>query len=312
MNNELSGMKAFVTVAELGSFSKAAEVLNLTQPALTRKIQKIESNLNTPLFERTTRKIMLTQAGQILLPKAKSLIASLDAAIFNLSNLTSNVHDTVTLSCIPTAVFYFLPRAIVQFNQRYPHIKVRIYEQGIENCMASVRKGEVDFGINMNFITHPDIEFSPLVNEPFVLACRQDHPLTGKKLVEWRELVSQRLIGVRRSSGNRQLIESCLQDKPWKLDWFYEVRHLSTSLGLVEAGLGISALPCLAMPHHANSAVVSVPLVEPVIRRTLGMIRVKNRPLSAAAERFASLLLLMWTDEASELWCNVVDSHQQL
>lgn len=64
MNNELSGMKAFVTVAELGSFSKAAEVLNLTQPALTRKIQKIESNLNTALFERTTRKIMLTQAGK--------------------------------------------------------------------------------------------------------------------------------------------------------------------------------------------------------------------------------------------------------
>lgn len=146
MNNELSGMKAFVTVAELGSFSKAAEVLNLTQPALTRKIQKIESNLNTALFERTTRKIMLTQAGKMLLPKAKSLIASLDAAIFNISNLTSNVHDTVTLSCIPTAVFYFLPRAIVQFNQRYPHIKVRIYEQGIENCMASVRKGEVECG----------------------------------------------------------------------------------------------------------------------------------------------------------------------
>lgn len=177
--------------------------------------------------------------------------------------------------------------------------------------MTSVRKGEVDFGINMNFITHPDIEFSPLVNEPFVLACRKDHPLASKKLVEWRELASQRLIGVRRSSGNRQLIESCLADKPWKLNWFYEVRHLSTSLGLVEAGLGVSALPCLAMPHHVNSAVVSVPLVEPVIRRTLGMIRVKNRPLSAAAERFASLLLLMWTDEASELWCNVVDTNPQ-
>jgi DNA-binding transcriptional LysR family regulator len=83
MNNELSGMKAFVTVAELGSFSKAAEVLNLTQPALTRKIKKIESNLNTALFVRTTRKIQLTQAGAMLLPKAKSLIASLDAAIPN-------------------------------------------------------------------------------------------------------------------------------------------------------------------------------------------------------------------------------------
>ncbi|MBA1007635.1 LysR family transcriptional regulator, partial [Escherichia coli] len=84
------------------------------------------------------------------------------------------------------------------------------------------------------------------------------------------------------------------------------------SLGLVEAGLGVSALPCLAMPQNTKGTAVSVPLEEPVIRRTLGMIRVKNRPLSAAAERFASLLLLMWTDEASELWCNVVDPHQQV
>lgn len=304
MKNELSGMKAFVTIAELGSFSKAAEMLNLTQPALTRKIKKIESNLNTFLFERTTRKVSLTPEGKRLLPKAKSLLSSLDAAISNISNL----HDTVTLSCIPTAVFYFLPRAIVQFNQRYPNIKVRIYEQGIETCMDSVRKGDVDFGINMNLVTYPDVDFIPLVNEPFVLACRQDHPLASRKLVEWRELVTQTLIGVRKSSGNRQLIERSLADKPWKLDWFYEVRHLSTSLGLVEAGLGVSAVPSLAMPHSGNSTVVSVPLVEPVIRRTLGMIRVKNRPLSTAAERFASLLLLMWTDESETLWRNAVDT----
>lgn len=304
MKNELSGMKAFVTIAELGSFSKAAEMLNLTQPALTRKIKKIESNLNTFLFERTTRKVSLTPEGKRLLPKAKSLLSSLDAAISNISNL----HDTVTLSCIPTAVFYFLPRAIVQFNQRYPNIKVRIYEQGIETCMDSVRKRDVDFGINMNLVTYPDVDFIPLVNEPFVLACRQDHPLASRKLVEWRELVTQTLIGVRKSSGNRQLIERSLADKPWKLDWFYEVRHLSTSLGLVEAGLGVSAVPSLAMPHSGNSTVVSVPLVEPVIRRTLGMIRVKNRPLSTAAERFASLLLLMWTDESETLWRNAVDT----
>lgn len=91
MKNELSGMKAFVTVAELGSFSKAAEQLNLTQPALTKKIKKIEDNLNIALFERTTRKIALTQAGKMLLPKAKALIASLDAAIFNLKDRKSVV-----------------------------------------------------------------------------------------------------------------------------------------------------------------------------------------------------------------------------
>lgn len=306
MKNELSSIKAFVALAELGSFSKAAESLNLTQPSLTRKIKNMENDLNTPLFERTTRRTALTPAGKLLLPEARALISRLDTAMFNVCNLTASQKGTVTISCIPTAVFYFLPRTIVKFNELYPNIKVRIFEQGIKNCMDSVRKGEVDFGINMKHITDSDVDFIPLVNEPFVLACRQDHPLASRKLIEWRELVNHTLIGVRKSSGNRQLIESSLADKPWKLEWFYEVRHLSTSLGLVEAGLGISALPSLAVPDSMNSVVTSVPLVDPVIRRTLGMIRLKNRTLSTAAERFAALLLPMWTDSSCTLWRNVV------
>lgn len=136
----------------------------------------------------------------------------------------------------------FLPLAIGKFNELYPNIKVRILEQGTNNCMESVLCNESDFGINMNNVTNSSIDFTPLVNEPFVLACRRDHPLAKKQLVEWQELVGYKMIGVRSSSGNRLLIEQQLADKPRKLDWFYEVRHLSTSLGLVEAGLGISAL----------------------------------------------------------------------
>ena len=83
--------------------------------------------------------------------------------------------------------FYFLPRAIVQFNQSYPNIKVRIYEQGIETCMDSVRKGDVDFGINMNFITHPDIDFIPPVNEPLFWPAGKIILWQTVKLVEWRE-----------------------------------------------------------------------------------------------------------------------------
>ena len=98
-----------------------------------------------------------------------------------------------------------------------------------------------------------------------------------------------------------------LADKPWKLDWFYEVRHLSTSLGLVEAGLGISALPGLAMPHAPYSSIIGIPLVEPVIRRTLGIIRRKDAVLSPAAERFFALLINLWTDDKDNLWANIVE-----
>ncbi|OKU39183.1 LysR family transcriptional regulator [Escherichia coli] len=265
MKHELSSMKAFVILAESSSFNNAAKLLNITQPALTRRIKKMEEDLHIQLFERTTRKV------------------------------TS------------TAVFYFLPLAIGKFNELYPNIKVRILEQGTNNCMESVLCNESDFGINMNNVTNSSIDFTPLVNEPFVLACRRDHPLAKKQLVEWQELVGYKMIGVRSSSGNRLLIEQQLADKPWKLDWFYEVRHLSTSLGLVEAGLGISALPGLAMPHAPYSSIIGIPLVEPVIRRTLGIIRRKDAVLSPAAERFFALLINLWTDDKDNLWTNIVE-----
>lgn len=141
----------------------------------------------------------------------------------------------VTLACIPTAVFYFLPLAIGKFNELYPNIKVRILEQGTNNCMESVLCNESDFGINMNNVTNSSIDFTPLVNEPFVLACRRDHPLAKKQLVEWQELVGYKMIGVRSSSGNRLLIEQQLADKPWKLDWFL---RSASSFDVIRAGGG--------------------------------------------------------------------------
>ncbi len=234
MKHELSSMKAFVILAESSSFNNAAKLLNITQPALTRRIKKMEEDLHIQLFERTTRKVTLTKAGKRLLPEARELIKKFDETLFNIRDMNAYHRGMVTLACIPTAVFYFLPLAIGKFNELYPNIKVRILEQGTNNCMESVLCNESDFGINMNNVTNSSIDFTPLVNEPFVLACRRDHPLAKKQLVEWQELVGYKMIGVRSSSGNRLLIEQQLADKPWKLDWFYEVRHLSTSLGLVQ------------------------------------------------------------------------------
>ncbi|AAG55097.1 LysR family transcriptional regulator YbhD [Escherichia coli O157:H7 str. SS52] len=307
MKHELSSMKAFVILAESSSFNNAAKLLNITQPALTRRIKKMEEDLHIQLFERTTRKVTLTKAGKRLLPEARELIKKFDETLFNIRDMNAYHRGMVTLACIPTAVFYFLPLAIGKFNELYPNIKVRILEQGTNNCMESVLCNESDFGINMNNVTNSSIDFTPLVNEPFVLACRRDHPLAKKQLVEWQELVGYKMIGVRSSSGNRLLIEQQLADKPWKLDWFYEVRHLSTSLGLVEAGLGISALPGLAMPHAPYSSIIGIPLVEPVIRRTLGIIRRKDAVLSPAAERFFALLINLWTDDKDNLWTNIVE-----
>ena len=126
MKHELSSMKAFVTLAESSSFNNAAKLLNITQPALTRRIKKMEEDLHIQLFERTTRKVTLTKAGRMLLPEARELIKKFDETLFNIRDMNIYHRGMVTLACIPTAVFYFLPLAIGKFNELYPNIKVRI------------------------------------------------------------------------------------------------------------------------------------------------------------------------------------------
>ncbi len=285
MKHELSSMKAFVILAESSSFNNAAKLLNITQPALTRRIKKMEEDLHIQLFERTTRKVTLTKAGKRLLPEARELIKKFDETLFNIRDMNAYHRGMVTLACIPTAVFYFLPLAIGKFNELYPNIKVRILEQGTNNCMESVLCNESDFGINMNNVTNSSIDFTPLVNEPFVLACRRDHPLAKKQLVEWQELVGYKMIGVRSSSGNRLLIEQQLADKPEA----GLVLRSASSFDVIRTGgggTGDFGASGLAMPHAPYSSIIGIPLVEPVIRRTLGIIRRKDAVLSPAAERF--------------------------
>ncbi len=116
MKHELSSMKAFVILAESSSFNNAAKLLNITQPALTRRIKKMEEDLHIQLFERTTRKVTLTKAGKRLLPEARELIKKFDETLFSIRDMNAYHRGMVTLACIPTAVFYFLPLAIGKFN----------------------------------------------------------------------------------------------------------------------------------------------------------------------------------------------------
>ncbi|MEY8709786.1 LysR family transcriptional regulator [Mangrovibacter phragmitis] len=302
MLHELQGIQAFVKIAEIGCFTTASQVLHVSQPALTRRVKKLEENLGTPLFERTTRRVKLTAVGRSFLPKAKNLLDFYESSIFGIKEMATHQSGMITISCLPTAAFYFLPSVIKDYNNLYPNIRFRILEHGANDCLEAVLNGDADFGINMINITHSNIDFTPLVNEPFVLACRNDHELAKKELISWNELSDAKLIGVRRSSGNRLLIDSALESLEWKPNWFYEVRHLSTSLGMVEAGLGVAVVPKLAMPMEEHHTLVSRPLVDPVIRRTLGLVLKRGNTMSTAAEKFREMLLHLWSEEEKNLW----------
>ncbi len=299
MNVSLSDLRAFLVVAELQSFHQAATALNLSQPALTRRVQKLEEALGVQLLERTTRRIAPSIVGREFLPKVRRLLDDLDASLLSVREIAERSSGQVNVACVPTAAYYFMPEVIRAFNEAYPRVRIRIVDEGANAVLQSVIDGDVELGINLLGGQEDEIEFEPLLEEPFVLACCHDHPLAQKAQVEWQELAPYRFITAGRLSGNRMLLDLGLAAANWRPKWLYEVQHLSTALGLVEAGLGIAALPRLAMPTRPHQVLVSRPLLNPLITRTVGIIRRRSRQLSPAAEAFYRILKSKWLSESA-------------
>jgi DNA-binding transcriptional LysR family regulator len=290
MNFDLADLKAFVAVAKLGSFRAAASELHLSQPALSRRIEKLEGALGVRLFDRTTRSVNLTAVGREFSGKARELLDGLEESLLGIRDVAGRVTGEVTVACVPSAVRYFLPNVLREYHERYPRILVRIIDEGANEVLSRIVRSEADFGLNYIGTQEPNLEFEPILKESFVLACRPDHALGRRKKVTWAELNQFDYMIVAKESGNRLLLDLALTEIPVRPRWFCEVRHVSSLVSLVEAGLGVAAVPRLAMPVGAHPTLVSIPLVEPTIERTVGLIRRRGRALSPAAQQLYDLV----------------------
>lgn len=285
INFNLNDLQAFRAVAELSNFRKAAESLHVSQPAFSRRIEKLEEALGVQLLERTTRRVILTSVGREFDRKVQQLLDDLDHTLLGIRGVAGTRMGEVTIACVPSTVYYFVSQVISRYHERYPKIKVKVFDASANEVLTTVAKGEADFGLNFVGSQEPDIEFKPLMEERFVAACRRDHPLAKKRRVTWPELAQYDFISISKASGNRLLLDQALANVQGRPQGIYETQHVTTMLGLVEAGLGVAAVPSIAMPGSDHPLLVSVPLVDPVITRRIGLIRRKGRSLSPAAQQ---------------------------
>ena len=285
----LADLRAFVTVGELQSFAAAAKALHLSQPALSRRISHLEGLLDVRLFDRTTRSVELTQLGQRFLGQVRSVITDLDRSVVDLHDVAHIEAGDVTVGCVFSAVHHFLPGVIRSFREQHPHVLVRIIEEGADEVLSSVKSGEADFALNYTGMQDPEVEFTPLLKERFVLACPVGHPLAKRRSVRWEEVVNYPYALVSHASRNRVLIDQALAEVTPLPRPVCEFRHISTLIGFVDNGLGVAIVPQLTLPQQPAS-VVGVPLEHPAISRTIGLTQRTGRSLSPAAAAFAQLL----------------------
>ncbi len=286
---DLGDPQAFAAVAETGNFRKAAELVHISQPAFSRRIDKLEAALGVRLLDRNTRKVELTAVGREFARKTRTLLDDLDATLLGIQEVAATRMGEVTIACVPSAAFYFLPQVIQRYHAEFPNIRVKIFDASANEVLSAVARGEADFGLNFIGSAETDLDFKVIQEEPFVLACRRDHRLAQRRSVTWSELRGHDFMTVAKSSGNRLLLDLALAGVAQRPVCIYEAQHVLTLLGLVEAGLGVAAVPRLAMPPGEHPILVSVPLKEPVITRRMGLIQRRGRSLSPAAQHLYAM-----------------------
>lgn len=288
---DLDQLRTFVAVAEAGGLSRAAETLHLSLPAISRRLTALEDELGIALLERSTRRVSLTQTGREFLPRARRVLDELEESLLGIREAASRRRGVVTLACIPNMAYHFVPTTLAEFRQRFPEVRIRLLDLAADGVRDAVATGRAEFGVGIGGPEHADVEFRLLRQDPFVLVCPRNHPFTrARDAVGWRELQEERLVGVSRRSGNRLILDRVLLPLGIQLNWLYEVEHVLTSLGFVEAGLGMAVVPRLALPRGSHPLLVTRPMADPPVERETGVLLRRGYTLAPAARALLELL----------------------
>jgi DNA-binding transcriptional LysR family regulator len=290
MKLDTLGVQAFISIADHGSFQRAADELHISQTAITRRLQNLETHLGVKLIERTTRTVALTTTGNDFLPQARRLLGELSKALVEIVESGKARRGDVCIACVPTAGIKFLPKIIQEYSDSFPDNRITILDHSSSAVAEAVVRREAELGINVAQTHHPDLIGTRLLTDQFVLICRDDHPLAGKKSLAWKQLAPYPLIFAGEANANRNVLDQALGNSKVKLQLFYEVQRSSTALGLVAEGVAIAVVPQLAVQKGAYPRLRAVALVDPIISRSLVLVTRKAAQLSPAAQTLYELI----------------------
>jgi DNA-binding transcriptional LysR family regulator len=290
MRLDTLGLEAFVAIAEQGGFRKAAQAVHITQTALSRRLQNLESLLDVTLVERTTRSVSLTPIGRNFLPQARRILTELNTALVELRETGKAQRGDFAIACVPTVGVQYLPRILQEYSATHPQNHIKILDHASLGVSDAVLRREAEFGIQIAGAQHPDLATETLLEDRFVLVCRSDHPLARRARLPWKELESHALILAGDVSGNRPLLEEGLRPQTVALRSLYEVQRSSTALGLVNEGVGAAVVPSLALQKGAYPRLRVIALTHPVISRTLVLVARRGAVLSPAAQALYDLI----------------------
>jgi len=282
MNVSMRQLRAFLAVASHRHFRRAAEALHLTQPAVSRLIADLESELDMRLFDRSTREVVPTEAGRYLEQAASRVLDELDGVLAQVRTQSDPLRGRVRVAAVPTLSAGLVPVCIARCATTHPSIEILLRDQSQAQVLDAVRGGEVDFGLTVEPATPEEFDVETILRDPFRVVCRADHPFATKRHVAWKALEHEPLILLDHASGSRRLIDTAFATRNIPVRVTLEVGHPHTAFRMVEAGLGVTVTPALSL-DALRPGLVAVSL-SPEVHREVTLIRRRARSLSPPAQ----------------------------
>ncbi len=287
-------LKVFCTVAETRSFSKTSEIIHLTQPAVSLQIQALEEMYETKLFDRSSSKVTLTPAGEVLYKYAKEILALYTAAEKVIGELTGLVKGSITIGAGSTIGNYLLPNVITDFRKTHPKIKVHLFVGNMQRVIELLNSGNIHLGLIEGDVKRQKIVVEKLISDELLLIVPPHHPWSKRKEVSISELIEEPFILREAGSGTRQTIEKFLVRHgitPQSMKVSMVLGSTEAIKAAVENGLGVSIISrWAARKENKYGTLNMLSFKEEKMVRNFSLITYKNSVSSHAVEEFLTYI----------------------
>ena len=285
-------LDAFIALAEQRSFTRAAALCHLSQPAFSALIRAMEDDLGLRLFDRSTRHVDMTPEGHSFLDSARRIRSEITLALASVRDAATLQRGRVAVALLPSLAAGWLPGVLAQYRTAHPGIEIDIADVLSEPCIERVASGRADFALAAIRADTPALQAEPFCSDSFYLVCPGDHALARRrKSITVADLAAWPFIHLARTSSVRQYLEAALHPQPMRT--VMEVEQLATVMGMVRAGMGISVVPALTLFHFDQPGLVTRPLVLPGLTRQIYLVRRRDESLSVAAQALYALVMVL-------------------
>jgi LysR family carnitine catabolism transcriptional activator len=290
INFSLPQVAAFIAVAESRSFRAAAERLNLSQPAVSARVRQLEEHLRVDLFNRTTRSVSLTPAGERLLHAAARALGELEHLADELREEAGLARGRIAVAAIPSIAGTILPSTMAAFRDAYPGVAVEMVEVLTRRTFEAVEQGSAAIGLMSGPMPRDPFDFEPLFEDPCVAVVARNHPLAGRSAVLLEDLAQWSVVCSPRGAGLRDTVEAAFDAQGLTLSVGHEANTFSTLVAMAEAGFGVTFVPRVLEGKLDTSGCAVLPIAGNAVTREIGIVSLRGRSDSPAAAAFRALL----------------------